>query len=392
MGENCSRTVVISDPDKYLKVIQFLDGEIPYFEKKEFMETIHDEKLSKANYNSINHDKDYGFEHIRLIKENALFNLGGKEQVFKTNNPYAMIGVDEIGSTWIHSPLEAESVKYMNKYSPEASDTISRLKRFERDQDYEIQGDPPILGPFKYKDGKTYLGQLRVGIREGFGEDISLNGSGYLGYWKDGHQHGKGRVTFSNGNLYEGEFELGRPHGSGYSLNKELMVTYEGEWREGIKHGIGKETFADGTFYQGNFVNGMRDGLGTFSFSDGSIYIGDFKKGIIEGNGKYTYTDGKIYEGQFRSNRRSGEGTLRLKDGSRYKGMFENGKFHGTGKFEWYSLSINYRLDGRYYTGQWAHGMQFGKGMLQEAKNGAKVVGFWKEGRLIRSIKQEEEI
>jgi len=51
----------------------------------------------------------------------------------------------------------------------------------------------PTLGPYKYKNGATYLGQYLNNMRHGFGRIIYSDGSVYEGNWKKDKASGFGR-------------------------------------------------------------------------------------------------------------------------------------------------------------------------------------------------------
>lgn len=51
----------------------------------------------------------------------------------------------------------------------------------------------------------TYEGQMKNGMRNGYGKFYYNQGSVYDGNWKDNLMHGKGSLFYSNGKLvYEG--------------------------------------------------------------------------------------------------------------------------------------------------------------------------------------------
>lgn len=177
----------------------------------------------------------------------------------------------------------ATPVTSMNPVSAPASQAISRLPPFKPSN----PSQNPEFGPMKYKqNGETYKGQYYQGLKNGYGEQTTVQGSGYIGEWKNDLKHGKGRMAFANGDLYEGGFNGGVVEGKGKFYNQQTGSVYEGDFKNNRQNGKGKEIFKDGAYYEGDFVNDTKTGNGLFVFADGSRYTGMFKDDEIEGRGK----------------------------------------------------------------------------------------------------------
>jgi hypothetical protein len=73
-----------------------------------------------------------------------------------------------------------------------------------------------------------YQGEVKNGLRDGFGTYTSTEGIIYEGNWSNGLKHGNGKMTI-----------------------KENMM-YDGDWREGIKHGAGRIKWPSGNIYDGD--------------------------------------------------------------------------------------------------------------------------------------------
>ena len=68
--------------------------------------------------------------------------------------------------------------------------------------------DLPVLGPYRYEDGSTYLGQYKNGLRHGEGRQIFTDGSLYEGFWRYDKVDMKGRMISKVGDFYEGDIEF----------------------------------------------------------------------------------------------------------------------------------------------------------------------------------------
>lgn len=191
-------------------------------------------------------------------------------------------------NTVVHFRSEAELIpSKMNQ----KNDAVSKLER--KNPLISIHGKAlapasRVLGPFRLEDGSTYEGEMRDGLREGFGKQVYKNGSVYEGFWLNDKPHGVGRKIFENNHVYIGDWKNGLCEGEGtYSdLNKQII--YTGGWRDGQKNGHGSETYKDKSSYIGDFVNSQKHGLGKFTWPDGSFYEGDFIYDTIEGIGTHS--------------------------------------------------------------------------------------------------------
>ena len=198
----------------------------------------------------------------------------------------------------------------------------------------------------------TYIGYHEGNfIAQGFGKDLSDDGTKYLGEFKKGKANGFGL-------LFSGEEKL-----------------YQGEWKNGRKEGIGL-LFDDGElFYQGEFKDGQKHGIG-MQFFDDSIYEGEWKNGHIEGYGILIYKDGEIkkYEGELKNDTTNGYGILYYSDGSFYNGEFKDGSQTGFG--------IQYYYDKEYYVGQHKDSDYDGYGIIYYPETKIKIKGEFKNNNI----------
>ena len=64
-------------------------------------------------------------------------------------------------------------------------------------------------------DSSLYYGEMKNGLRHGYGLVLYNNGGNYEGYWKKGKKHGKGTRLYRNGDVYIGRFREGARDGKG---------------------------------------------------------------------------------------------------------------------------------------------------------------------------------
>ena len=248
----------------------------------------------------------------------------------------------------------ASGTETMNQLSKLAAKSLQSLT-LTAVESVESSYHGVVLGPLLYhQSGDTYTGQLKDGIRHGYGELVTKSGAFYQGFWRGDRFQGKGRLIDKKGNLYEGEFRKGVFHGRGRFIDVAEQTTYigdfknhlksgnglqleksgdmyEGGWRKNMKSGTGEMTSKSikGT-YKGEFKKNFFHGKGTLEYTNGDRYEGEWYKGVMHGEGRFEYSDtGVVYTGQFRRGVFSGLGELALPDGTVSKGLFKNGELDG---------------------------------------------------------------
>lgn len=141
---------------------------------------------------------------------------------------------------------------------------------------------------------------------------------------------------------------------------------YEGEFKDGKKHGQGTYTYLSGDKYIGGFENDKKHGIGKLTFNENGEYHGYFKDGRREGEGVFKYANGDIYSGEWKTGKKEGKGTYIVKQsGAKLVGNWADGKLM---KGKWILR------DGSHFEGSFDHNMPKGKG-IWSFKNGNKVAG-----------------
>ena len=294
-----------------------------------------------------------------------------------------------------------------------------------------------IEGPFQFKNGDVYLGQMKNGLREGLGTQIYSNGSRYDGIWRNDAPNGQGRIIYENGDFYEGFWKNGVKQGQGkchfadmdvcplmsrkrkpnpemakpisrmpritnektlFTLNKigeyvypkdhsntysdciylqphefESGAAYDGQWKFGLRHGKGKLIWKDGSIYDGFWENNKANGKGRLIYADGDFYDGDWKDGKRNGKGEFVHMDGTKYKGFWSEDNQHGYGKVTWPDGAQFSGEFIFGKKNGKGKFLWEDKSN--------YEGQLVNDQIHGEG-IYKWNDGRVYIGEWKNNKM----------
>ncbi|KAG8145659.1 hypothetical protein E2320_012144, partial [Naja naja] len=119
-------------------------------------------------------------------------------------------------------------------------------------------------GTYKWLDGSMYEGEVKNGIRHGFGM----------------YKCGTYPVSYKSGNIYEGQWERDLRHGEGrmrwLTSNQEYTGMWVNDFVNGNRHGHGKFFFASGAMYDGEWVLNKKHGMGKLVFKNGRVYEGEF--------------------------------------------------------------------------------------------------------------------
>lgn len=209
----------------------------------------------------------------------------GGRQSSVLNTPTISGGDEPLGSI-------CHKVTELNRIAGFAASTLATLPPLDfSNRSQYVYDNRPLIGPYKYADGSTYIGQYRIGKRSGKGKQIWTDGSVYEGGWDNDCQNGWGRLVHQDGDCYEGQWTNNKAEGKG-SYTKPNGVSYVGTWRDDLQDGRGIETDPQGTTYEGEFYKGRKHGTGKARFSNGQTYQGEFQNNMMHGRGVYTWTDG----------------------------------------------------------------------------------------------------
>lgn len=221
--------------------------------------------------------------------------------------------------------------------------------------------------------GSVYAGQLKDGIREGYGKWYH-NGKNYAGVWKDDEISGMIRHT-SSGYSYFGYWEDGASNGWGVDTWTGGEI-YIGDHQDGKKDGYGTYHWSNGSVYEGSFQDDQRNGFGKYTWRSGDTYTGQWKDGKKDGTGIKICADGRVEAGQWKADRFVGDSSRETVciagEDSLYTGQVKDGKRDGIGMLE--------RSDGSIYTGEWSDDKPNGQGIMTYA-DGTVKTGQWKDGK-----------
>ncbi|XP_028249082.1 alsin-like isoform X3 [Parambassis ranga] len=216
-----------------------------------------------------------------------------------------------------------------------ASYTFTGDERF-KDAQYTggwLAGRVHGRGTMKWPDGRTYSGNFKNGLEEGYGECVIpnkvLNKTDiYQGQWKEGKIHGFGKYKYATGEVYEGCFCDGHRHGYGMmssgKLAKASYSVFIGQWVQDRKTGYGVyDDITRGEKYMGMWQDDQRQGSAVVVTQNGVYYEGTFKDNKMSGPGLLVSEDDTVFHGEFSEDWTvSGKGVLTLANGDCLDGMF----------------------------------------------------------------------
>ena len=135
-------------------------------------------------------------------------------------------------------------------------------------------------------NSRSYVGEWRNGMKDGFGKIYWNDGSIYIGAFVMDKVNGFGKLIHTDGDIYYGFWKDDRASGAGkYCTNKD--ASYSGFWEKDKQNGFGEEIWPKGSNFKGDYKDGTKSGIGVFYFENGSIYEGEFYNNDINGIGTY---------------------------------------------------------------------------------------------------------
>ena len=209
----------------------------------------------------------------------------------------------------------------------------------EKNNGYFLKGKLYGKGEIKFKNGDTYIGQIKGTKRNGMGimqfVNPQLNGNKadlgeYIGMWKRDRRDGQGEMKYTNGSVFTGTWKNDKRFKG--ELKYADGLVYKGKFLENMFHGEGELTLITGERIHGEFECGELKNPATIYFQDGREFFGEIKGYNIGDRGKIKYTNGDVYEGFFEDRTRNEVGVLLTADGGKYEGRWHNDKKDGFGK------------------------------------------------------------
>uniref|UniRef100_A0A674NA68 Alsin Rho guanine nucleotide exchange factor ALS2 n=1 Tax=Takifugu rubripes TaxID=31033 RepID=A0A674NA68_TAKRU len=188
-------------------------------------------------------------------------------------------------------------------------------------------------GSLRWPDGRTYCGNFKNGLEDGYGECVIPNKElnkpdSYHGHWREGKIHGFGKYKYASGEVYEGCFSEGQRHGYGMlssgKLGKKSSSVFIGHWVHDKKTGYGVfDDITRGEKYMGLWVDEKRHGSGVVVTQYGVYYEGTFRDNKMSGPGLLMSDDDTAIHGEFSDDWVvNGKGVLLLANGDCLEGLF----------------------------------------------------------------------
>ncbi|XP_045909587.1 alsin-like isoform X3 [Micropterus dolomieu] len=223
----------------------------------------------------------------------------------------------------------------MTAMSRKASYTFSGEGRF-KDAQYAggwLAGRVHGRGTMKWPDGRTYSGNFKNGLEDGYGECLIPNKvlnkpDSYQGHWRDGKIHGFGKYKYASGEVYEGCFCDGQRHGYGMlssgKLTKTSSSVFLGQWVHDRKTGYGVyDDITRGEKYMGQWLDEQRHGSAVVVTQYGVYYEGTYRDNKMSGPGLLVADDDTAFHGEFSDDWiANGKGVLSLANGDCLEGLF----------------------------------------------------------------------
>jgi hypothetical protein len=97
---------------------------------------------------------------------------------------------------------------------------------------------------YRWTDGRTYMGQVKDGQKQGHGTMEWPNGARYEGDYQGDKKHGEGVFIWPDQHRYVGEFRVDKMHGEGIYSTPDGFK-YMGSFYEDLFHGKGQCSFGD---------------------------------------------------------------------------------------------------------------------------------------------------
>lgn len=252
---------------------------------------------------------------------------------------------------------DCETVQICEEQNNEFADsTQSRCAQDGNNQGEEkIEAQIREVKNFVLDNGDVYTGQLKDGMRHGFGDCTYPNIGWYCGEFLLDEQNGKGQFYFDNGDkfegvfrndqmedgsfrfcnndLYVGKWQNGQFHGGGVYHSCVNRIVYNGQYNKGKLNGPVIINYIGRGSFTGTFQDGKRHGPGAFVFANGASFQGEFKDDMADGHGVQIYPNGDEFNGDYKDNHQHGLGVYKFKCGDTFKVVHMFGLWNGPGLY-----------------------------------------------------------
>ena len=429
--------MIIDDNDNIISnsvvIENYFDNKINNSESKYFMPKNSNYSIDSNNSKTINinniFNNRYNDNINKTINENDIDNSSNNamEDNISESNFFLLNSNNNFSKQLLpenNDPFNNEQFNQIN--INETSINISKISNLCQNQNQsniknttqKYNNKSSKIQKITYPDGSIYEGEIKNGLRHGYGILTNENGDLYQGNWANDKREGKcfeikngdtfegfyindirnGKciINYKNGDKFEGILVNGMKEGYGIQTDFEKQSEYKGDFKNNLFEGNGEIITKNGYYFKGQFLHGLRhgdkciekkegfkkyegqfrrdkmNGEGIFEWfsgnAKGDIYKGQFKDDLFDGKGFYRYSNGNTYIGEYLNGKKHGKGKEIYYDGSVYEGDFKNGEKTGKGKFEDY--------EGNIYEGNFFNGYKHSIGKITFA-NGDVLEGLW---------------
>ncbi|XP_028292919.1 alsin-like isoform X2 [Gouania willdenowi] len=278
--------------------------------------------------------------HWFILFNDALVHTQGaipSKSFFSTHRIYPLTCL------WVKPLTEDGSGLHAIKITcPEESFTLVASTAEEKNKwlRYLNQAVDQVLGGAGQGSSPGVMGMTRT-IVYTFTEDERFKDARYAGAWLAGRVHGRGTMTWPDGRTYTGNFKNGLEDGYGSCIMPNKLYNkndyYQGQWKQGKIHGFGKYSYASGEVYEGCFFDGQRHGYGMLSSgklvgTSSGVFIGQWAHDMKTGYGVYEdISRGEKHMGLWQEDQRQGSALVVTQCGVYYEGTFKENKMSGPG-------------------------------------------------------------
>ena len=282
-----------------------------------------------------------------LVNTNTFFteSLGEKFFVDNLDTVSLFDSLDIINIETINSSEYNEELNARRRKASTAEDNLYMNYDYTPDNCRERQEIDLIYRRINIikNDKFKYVGEVRNGMRDGFGICYYVKGEIHMGQWKEDKKESIGKTIFLDGEIHQGEMKDNQYEGYCEIINEKKHLYIQGFAKEGkfveevninlekaiislSNDKIGKLQFSDNIYYMGEIKLSQPHILGILVQKNNKVIMGEFnpQNFCSDGYAEIYCNDSCKFYGYFKNNIKNGLGLYMYKDGKLIFGKFEN--------------------------------------------------------------------